>query len=127
METIQTEKIKKDTLFEYYEEIEREMQDCSIPKQGEYLAKIASENAFYEIFDNNLYQVFEDPANCSPSDDLLRELHTICKAPEIAKKMVEAIEKIAREELANRKEKARLKVIEVYNRIHQPTQTEKVA
>ena len=119
METIQTEKTQKNTLYEFYEEIEKEMQGCGIEKN--------TENCFYEIFDNNLFKASENPPDDSPSDDLLRELHTICKEPSIAQKMVEAVEKIAREELANRKEKARLKVIEVYDRIKQAEPQKEVA
>ncbi|WP_338813269.1 hypothetical protein V9L05_18165 [Bernardetia sp. Wsw4-3y2] len=114
---------KTDTLFQFYEELEAEMNECYFSSDDQENEKRTSENMYTQLFDDHLANNIKE----SPSDDLLREIHTICKDPQINRLVEVQIEKIIREELLRRKEEARLKVIEVYHRIQQPTQTEQVA
>ncbi len=122
METeAQEHRIKKtDTLFQFYEELEQEMSECYISSDSQENEKRASENTYTQLFDDYLSNNIKE----SPSDDLLREIHTICKDPQINRLIEVQIEKIIKKELSERKEQARLKVIEVYERIKELPQKE---
>lgn len=126
MATTPSYKIKKtDTLYQYYEELEEEMNECYFSSNEEENKKRTEENSYNQLFDGYL----ENNLKASPSNDLLREVHTICKEPKTNRLIEVQIEKIIRQRLSERKEKAKQKVIEVYRRIkeQEPTQTEKVA
>jgi hypothetical protein len=117
-------KRSKIALFEFYEQINEEMESAYFCSHSESVKERAESNNYNELFDCHLKI---DGNSEDPSNDLLRELHTICKSPEISKKIETEILRIVMDELAERKEKARQEALEVYQRLQQPTQTEKVA
>ncbi|WP_338761981.1 hypothetical protein WAF17_16675 [Bernardetia sp. ABR2-2B] len=116
----------KVAVFEFYEEISEEMDKAYFCGDSTAIKERAIDNRHHERFDNHL------KINCNdenPSNDLLRELHSICQEPEISRKMDIEILRIATDELEKRREKAKEEAQEVYRKLmeSEPTQTEQVA
>ena len=114
----------KVALFEFYEDINEEMEQAYFCPHSKSIQERAENNNYNELFDSHLkLENTEEPSN-----DLLREIHSITKSPEISRKIEIEILRIVTDELAERKEKARIEALEVYQRLQQqPTQTEQVA
>jgi len=128
METTPKKRRKsKVALFEFYEYINEEMENSYLCSHSESVKERAKENNYNELFDCHLKIESKGFAGKEPSNDLLRELHSISKDVEINKKIEREIMRIVANELAERKEKARIEALEVYQRLQLPNQIEKVA
>ena len=124
METTPKKRRKsKVALFEFYEELNEEMEIAYFCTHSKSVEERAKESNYHELFDLHL----KLESGEEPSNDLLRELHSISKTPGISQKLEREYLRIVMDELAERKEKARIEALEVYQRLQQPTQTEKVA